>query len=110
MNYKIRHQFSDDRRKLILSIDQHTADELTLAAFEPEFSSDKFMFEVFEHLVSNSELQWIDPSETGDLTEAPMLGIRDEDGKVLERWAYMDYQIKDMVTELMNNLTVTFSA
>lgn len=110
MNYKIRHQFSDDRRKLILSIDQHTADELTLAAFEPEFSSDKFMFEVFEHLVCNSELQWIDPSETGDLTEAPMLGIRDEDGKVLERWAYMDYQIKDMVTELMNNLTVTFSA
>jgi hypothetical protein len=33
------------------------------------------MYEFLEPLVSNSELEWINPVDTGDSTSAPMLGI-----------------------------------
>lgn len=71
------------------------------------FHSDQLMYEVFETLISNSELEWIDASETGDLTDAPILGIRGDSG-ILARWAYMDYQIKSPLDDLANNGEVIF--
>lgn len=58
---------------------------------------------LFEDLriTGNTALDFIDPSETGDLTDAPMIGVRGEDYEtVLARWAFMDYQITDPVEEL----------
>ncbi len=56
------------------------------------FGTDDTMAELFEELLANSNLEWIDPAETGDLTSAPMVGLRDGDGKVSARWAFMNYQ------------------
>ncbi len=65
-------------------------------------------YEALEDLCANSELEWIDPSETGDLTDAPMLGIRDGDvdqptceSPVIARWAFMDYQLRSFVDDLI---------
>ena len=64
--------------------------------------------DALESLTCNSELEWISPEETSDLTSAPMLGIRDESGKVLSRWAFMDYQIKSFLTDLIETGKATF--
>ena len=37
------------------------------------------MYDVFERLLENSELEWVRPEYTGCLTDAPMLGIYGED-------------------------------
>lgn len=83
-----------------------------------------------ENLLGNSELQWLDPAATGDLTSAPMLGITyagkdgdglrerslpphrfgeinvgaDEEGgffaAISHRWAFMKYQIHSFLDDL----------
>ena len=57
--------------------------------------------EALEVLICNSDLEWIDPSETGDLTDAPMLGIRDHKGRIFHHWAYMDYQVRSFIDDLI---------
>ena len=65
--------------------------------------------EALEHLLANSELDWISPEETGDLTSAPMLGLRDKDGNATDaRWAFMDYQIRSFVTDLIETGQAVF--
>ena len=86
--------------------------------------------EALEDLISNSELQWIDPSDTGDLTAAPMLGIlgeeqrensgpygavvcgQDENGKfyqpVLERWGFAHYAIRSFLQDLVDDGKAVF--
>ncbi len=64
--------------------------------------------EALEHLLSNSELDWITSEETGDLTDAPMLGLRDEEGEVLARWAFMDYQLRSFLQDLIDNGKAVF--
>lgn len=65
--------------------------------------------EDLETLTANSEFQWINPSETGDLTDAPMLGIRDGDTDVIvARWAYMDYQVRSFVDDLIEHGRAVF--
>jgi len=57
----------------------------------------------------NSGLQWIDASETGDLTSAPMLGFKDlENDTVLDRWAFMDYQVRSVLEDLRDTGKVVF--
>lgn len=81
------------------------------------------MRDAFDHMLENSELQHIDPADTGiDLTSAPMFGLLGDtvavtpgrngfvlsgswDGKhfsqpILKRWAWMRYEISDMFEEL----------
>ena len=66
------------------------------------FDSDETMYDLFERIVANSELEWIDPADTGDLTSAPMLGITDENERVWKRWAFMDYQITSPQRQLLD--------
>jgi hypothetical protein len=73
-----------------------------------EIQSDKAMIEFFEHLTCNSELEWIDAADTGDLTDAPMLGTTDESGKVLSRWALMDYQVRGPLEDLRDTGKAVF--
>jgi hypothetical protein len=79
-----------------------------------------------ESLIANSELAWIPEGATCDLTGAPMLGILGEEGTehtvflenhgliptgndgywptfvpILKRWAYMNYQVRSFVTDLL---------
>ena len=90
---------------LLITIDEDEQQELR--EFD-EIQSDQSMFEFFESLICNSELDWVDPSETGDLTSAPMLGVRGENDTIIERWAFMDYQIKSVLEDLLNEGAVQF--
>lgn len=106
-------QYKIDGNKLIITVDQEERDQLRLEKIENEdFQSDDFMFEFLEPLICNSELNWVDPSITGDLTDAPMLGIFDpdnqEDNVVLDRWAFMDYMVKSVIQELLDHGQVIF--
>lgn len=88
--------------------------------------ADSTMIAFLESLVCNSELSWIQPHETGDLTDAPMLGILGEEGlrdhtvflpnhglrdsghdghnalaqPILERWAFMSYAVRSLLQDL----------
>ena len=81
--------------------------------------------DLLEPLISNSELQWIYPDDTGDLTDAPLLGIvggddthtREQTGPfgcvcagcdrhgnwyapILERWGFESYQVRSFLDDL----------
>lgn len=70
---------------------------------DPDFQSDKYMHEFLEPLTCNSVLDWVDPGEIGDLTDAPMLGIRGTDDQISYRWAWMNYEVKSLQQELLLN-------
>lgn len=129
----MRYQLDEDGTKLIITMSAEEKAELVASLAEAEFpDSDGFMHDVFESLVANSELMWINPSDTGDMTEAPMLGILgdetrlakgasetgyvlcggDEHGgiyhPIISRWAFMDYQVRSPVRDLADNGLVVF--
>jgi hypothetical protein len=86
--------------------------------------------EALEHLTSNSELQWISPLDTGDLTDAPLLCVlgeeqrersgpygfiecgQDADGKlyqpILERWGFEPYAIRSFLQDLVDGGKAVF--
>lgn len=57
--------------------------------------------EFFEHFIANSSWEWINPEEVGDLTDAPMLGIKDKNDNVIERYAFMNYQVESLLGTLL---------
>jgi hypothetical protein len=64
-----------------------------------------------EDLLANSELDWIQPEECGDLTDAPILGFRDKDGKAADaRWGFMDYQIRSFISDLIETGQAVFTS
>lgn len=110
-------QYKIDGNKLIITVDQEERDQLRLEKIENEdFESDDFMFEFLEPLICNSELNWVDPSITGDLTDAPILAIFNPDDPddpfadqvILDRWAFMDYMVKSVTQELLDHGQVIF--
>jgi hypothetical protein len=112
-----------------------TADDLEREALRElgeDIQSDNTMREALEPLVCNSELNWVLPEWTGDLTDAPMLGILgnltterkgmlagcwpDSEGKsqtwfhpVLERWAFLDYALRSPLEDLRDKGTAEFN-
>lgn len=134
----MKYTISPDRK--ILTLTCTPEEQATLREMEQE---DLFTLEAesefLEELLANSELDRIDPCETGDLTDAPLLGILDsktfpEDRRyldrpdaigwhhvghwgekdqwqpILERWGYMDYQAQSFLEELRDRGTVNFIA
>jgi hypothetical protein len=73
-----------------------------------EIQSDAYMMEWMSGWLARTDLDWIDPSETGDLTAAPMLARRDGDGMVTARWAFMDYQVRSVLEDLRDKGEVVF--
>ena len=92
------------------------------------------IYDALEPLIANSELNWIYPADTGDLTDAPMVGFLGEqftysgeglppypcvfagaDGdkkifhKITHRWAYMSYQVKSPLEDLRENEEITLT-
>lgn len=64
-----------------------------------EFISDNAMYDFFEGFIANSEWEWITPEEIGALTDAPILGIRDENEEVIEAYGYMNYAIRSILQD-----------
>jgi hypothetical protein len=105
MNYKI----SKDWRTLTITADRMERKLLREGWDNPgvtNIDSDKAMYEFLEPLVSNSELEWINPVDTGDSTSAPMLGILGDD--IIARFAFMDYQVRSVLEDLRDTGKVVF--
>ena len=118
-------EFTQNENQLTIIVDEDEKMQLQELKMElgSEFQSDKALHDFLEPLVANSELQWIDPKDTGDLTDAPMLGILGEESNentgpygafpvghwddkdwyqpILQRWAFMDYQIRSPLNDLL---------
>jgi hypothetical protein len=127
--------FNHDRTRLTIHAD---ADERArfaeMKADDPDdWGSYQTEIAILEPLLCNSELDWINPADTGDLTDAPMIGITgsddtmtreciglygviyggaDEEGAfyypILERWAYMDYQVRSFCDDLLETGEAVF--
>ena len=125
-------QFTYTDEKLVITADEEERELLRQQREEdPDlFVSDAAMHDAFDSLLANSALEWIDPSDTGDLTSAPMLGIlspeqpggNGEYGKVLvgrwdgqtwycgieHRWAFMNYQVRSPLEDLADTGLAVF--
>ena len=106
MTYKI----SPDRRRLIITVDDAERQEIRELE-SPD--SDAAMVDFFERLTCNSELDWITPVEArenfGDLTDAPMLGLREAMGEPTERWAFMGYETQSVLSVLAATGSILFT-
>jgi len=96
----MKHEISGDFRRLTILATAREQATLRAAMHRPGFHSEAFLHDLLESLVCNSELEWIDPSVTGDLTAAPILAILDEAGQILHRWGFMDYQVRSVLQDL----------
>lgn len=110
----MRFSISPDRSKLVLSVS--LAEQIELRAMGSEIHQDSTLFDFCEKLVCNSELDWVRPEWTGDLTDAPMLGVvfwgDDADERsasfvptVEERWGWTDYQVRSLLEQLRDHGT-----
>ena len=118
----IKYEISQDRSTLtLIASDTARADiaDLFSDGLRPLDEIDSL-----ERLMANSELMWLDPEETGDLTDAPIIGsIGDPQDKdagpygaalcgfwngrqwyrpILERWGYPQYQVKSFLKDLLD--------
>lgn len=117
---------------LTIYVDEHEQSELLeLRRDDPDyFKSDDAMYDFFESFIINSDLVWVFPDDTDDLTEAPMLGELgsettnpgglfgdlfagwDDKTKfyipIVNRWAFMDYAVRSVLDDLAENGHVFF--
>ena len=102
----MKYNISDDRKILTFTV---TADEQVELNEIENIQSDDAMHDFFEHVTYNSGLEWLYASETGDFTSAPMIGFKDlENDTVLDRWAFMDYQVRSVLEDLRDTGKVVF--
>jgi hypothetical protein len=73
---------------------------------EPDWQSDAVMHEFFEDFIANTEYEWINPEEIGALTDAPILGVRDENENVIEAYGWMNYAVQSLMDALYNGKAV----
>lgn len=86
----------------LLSVDPEDQQRLKgLRIEEPDnWGATVFETETLEPFTSNSEWDFVSPEATGDMTEAPILGRIDEGGKLVERYAYMAYELGSFLDDL----------
>ena len=107
----MKYTITPDRKRLTITVDDQERQHLReLEQIERDHAMTGFL----EPLTCNSDLEWINPADTGDLTDAPMLGIRffnNETRKetVLERWAFMDYQVRSVLEDLRDKGEAIFT-
>lgn len=101
----ITYEINEDRTRLTLIADG--ASILTLVAIKrtnPEFfETIDCELLALDQLIVNSDLFWIKPEEIGALTNAPILGFADPDGEPNECWAYMNYQVRSFLDDLITD-------
>ncbi len=122
---------SEDRKKLFLRVDPVGGAALRWQRLtDPNWGSLTYEADMLAQMIANSELDWVNPQDTGDLTDAPMLGlygptdtkktgaygdrwsgadgINDYYDPILERWAFMDYQVRSFMDDLADRGVATF--
>lgn len=133
---------SKDRKTLTIEADPATIKNHLneLAELGRNIQSDEELHSCFESMLSNSELQWVTGQTSGDLTDAPMLGIlgyevpdtanifdeiksnsfgmvqcgqnglRKYFQPILERWAYMNYAVRSPLEDLRDTGKAIFTS
>ena len=66
-----------------------------------DFTSDNIMYEFMEEFIGNSEYDFITPESIGALTDAPILGVTDENDNVITAYGFMDYAIIALHDQLL---------
>ena len=128
---------SPNRYRLTITVDE--TERQQLRELGETVHQDATMHDFLEPLTCNSELEWINPADTGDLTDAPMLGIlgsentiegierlakgkpgicgsrlcghwdgKDRHQPILERWAFMDYQVRSVLEDFRDKGEAVF--
>lgn len=124
----MKHSFNQDRSQLIITVDESEREELReIGQRGGGDFCDTSMYDFLEPLVCNSELEWLNASETGDLTDAPILGILGEEipfqkeslahrfcgpnliQPILERWGFEPYQVRSPLEDLRDYGKAVFS-
>lgn len=67
------------------------------------YHRDANLWDLFENLFCDSELEQIDPLEIGALTSSPLVGIRDKNDTVIEVWWYPNYAITSPLEDLIKD-------
>lgn len=125
-------RISPDRKTLTITADDETKRIIRENRDDHDddyAGTDKEMFDLFDDVLPNCSFEWVNPSETGDLTEAPMLGLFGEDEEVepvdnevpagfrlsghdgktcraqpiLWRWAWMSYAVESLIDHLLEH-------
>lgn len=121
----MQYSINNERNALTLKCNTETRERLRELLQEGGFTR-QHEYEMLEGLISNSDLNWIDPSDTGDMTDAPLLGIVGDDVRpqdreahppcygwlqyapILERWGYPHYALRSFLQDLMEAGEATF--
>jgi len=127
-------EYNKDRSQLCLKVSEPEATRLRqIRDEEPDWGTSDLECDYLEPLLCNSELMWLDPSDTGDLTSAPLLGITGGDEStsteckgpcgaisvgywdgarqyvpVLERWGYPHYALRSFLDDLADTGVAVF--
>ena len=130
----IKYTIEKDAGTLTLTADEETRKEIRELIESESHCGWRWMeVEALDRLTSNSELQWLSALDTGDVTDAPILGIvagEDEETRenrgpfgavhvgggekgpiyapILERWGFMDYCVRSFLEDLMNDGKAVF--
>jgi hypothetical protein len=93
--------FNVQEKQLILKID-HPGERLSLKELKegPGLESDASMYDFFDAILCNTEWDWIRPEEIGALTDAPILGLRDENEVITDVYGWIQYAITSLLEEL----------
>ena len=97
-------------KDLILSIDEEEQKDFQAVLDEnPDgFDSDNTMYDLLEPLVCNSEYEWVSPVDVAALTDAPILAVKDDEGEIVDAYAFMDYQVVSPQRELLEKRSCVF--
>lgn len=106
---QLTYEINDARTRLTLRLRPEEKEELADLIEEHGSCSPRTESEVMEHMLCNSELDWVTPEECGDLTCAPMIGLRNEEGAVTERWAFEPYCVRAFEEDLRDTGEAVFS-
>lgn len=105
----MRHYIEPISGDLRIEADESDREFLRECAASETLQSDDTMYEVFEKLTCNSDLQWVNPEELGALTSAPILGTCDETGtNIIDAWWYPGYELRSPQQDLMETGKCTF--
>ena len=126
-------KISPDGRTLTVIASENEREQLRQMK---NLQADETLYQFFEHIVCRSGLNWLNPADTGDLTDAPILGIlgetqpansktlpshhgvvfvghygeppQDQVQPIIERWAFMDYQLRSPLEALRDKGEAVF--
>lgn len=103
----MKYTVSKDRSTLTITVEPE--ERQTLAGLGESIQTNDALYDFLESLICNSELEWVFPHQTGDLTDAPLLGIYKEGREEIEeRWGFMPYQLRSPLEDLRDEGKAVF--